>query len=84
MKVQVMMSKQSNRWYYSGLIGLLVAVIAFQLIWLPAPYVMSAQLEWIEVINWLYYVLLLIPLCWLIGAWLSWRQTKNEQTAKGK
>ncbi|WP_251670419.1 PDZ domain-containing protein [Paenibacillus camelliae] len=82
MKVQVMMSKQSNRWYYSGLIGLLVAVIAFQLIWLPAPYVMSAQLEWIEVINWLYYVLLLIPLCWLIGAWLSWRQTKSEQTAK--
>jgi len=77
-----MMSKQSTPWYYSGLIGILIAVVAFQLIWLPAPYVMSQKLEWIEVINWLYYALLLIPACWLIGALLAWRQAKQEQTVK--
>jgi len=43
---------------------------------------MSPQLEWIEVINWLYYALLLIPACWFVGAVLSWRQAKLEQTAK--
>lgn len=75
------MSKQSIRWYYSGLIGILIAVISFQLIWLPAPYVMSPQLEWIEVINWLYYALLLIPACWLTGALLAWRQAKQKPAA---
>jgi len=72
------MRKSSLRWYYGGFIGIVVAVLAFQLIWLPAPYVLSPQLEWIEVINWLYYAVLFIPICWLLGAVQSLRQLKKE------
>jgi len=61
------MRTSSLRWYYAGFILIIFAVLAFELIWLPAPLVMRPHLEWIEVVDWLYYGVLVIPLCWFIG-----------------
>lgn len=77
------MNRSSLRWYYGGFIGILIAVLAFQLIWLPAPLVMQPQLEWISVVDWLYYGLLLIPACWLIGAWQTLRMKRASLHAAG-
>lgn len=76
------MKKSSLRWYYGGLIGIVIAVLAFQLIWLPAPLVMLPQLEWIAVVDWLYYGVLLIPGCWLLGAIGSLRSSRTRSRAQ--
>lgn len=77
------MKKSSLKWYYGGLIGIVIAVLAFQLIWLPAPLVMLPQLEWIAVVDWLYYGVLLIPGCWLIGAISSLKHSRGSQQNQG-
>ncbi|WP_168119379.1 PDZ domain-containing protein [Paenibacillus sp. HB172176] len=62
--------KQGTRFYLAGLIIAILFVIAAELIWLPAPLVLGGGMEWIELIDWLFYGLSLIPICWLIGSFL--------------
>ncbi|GKU79912.1 PDZ domain-containing protein [Paenibacillus sp. L3-i20] len=68
------MNKRTNRGtllYYVGLVGAICCLIGAELIWLPAPLTTKEGVQWIEIINWLYYGLCLIPLSWAIGAfWL--------------
>lgn len=71
----------NRSWYISSFIILLFGIIAFQLIWLPAPYFFGKATEWIDYINSLYYVVLLIPGCWLIGAIV--RSVQNSKSHRG-
>lgn len=71
----------NRSWYVSGFVIVLFGIIAFQLIWLPAPYFFGKDPEWIEYINGLYYAVLLIPCCWLIGAIV--RSVQNLQPRIG-
>lgn len=54
--------------YWLGCYLIVLVAIGVQLIWLPAPYISTTGKQWIEVINQLYYIILSIPLCWLIGS----------------
>ena len=74
------MHKSSLRWYYAGFIFIIFAVLAFELIWLPAPLVMRPHLEWIEVVDWLYYAVLVIPLCWFVGGFRYIRSIRNNSS----
>ncbi|MBH5318240.1 PDZ domain-containing protein [Paenibacillus sp. GSMTC-2017] len=65
------MNKRKNRsktLYYIGLLGAICSLIGAEVIWLPAPLTTSGGIQWIEIIDWLYYGLALFPLCWAIGA----------------
>lgn len=61
-------AKAGRRLYYAGFIAAIVSLIAAELIWLPAPLETLNGTQWIEMIDWLYYALSLIPLCWAVGA----------------
>lgn len=63
-----------NRLYKIAYCLILFAIIAGQLIWLPAPLFNDTSLEWIAIINILYYSLLLIPLLFLCVTLLSLKQ----------
>ncbi|HIW33828.1 MAG TPA: hypothetical protein IAA29_13685, partial [Candidatus Paenibacillus intestinavium] len=68
-------------WYISGFVSILCAIIIFQLMWLPASFFFASGKEWIQYIDQLYYVVNLIPLCWIIGA--IWRSLQNVQRNLG-
>ncbi|REK77503.1 PDZ domain-containing protein [Paenibacillus paeoniae] len=57
-----------RRFYYTGFIMAICSLIAAELIWIPAPLRTGGGVLWIEMINWLYYVLALIPFSWALGA----------------
>lgn len=59
--------------YITGLIAAFVYLIGAELIWLPAPVVTGGGMEWIEWIDYLYYGLAIVPLCWLAGALLRYK-----------
>ncbi|RIX54031.1 PDZ domain-containing protein [Paenibacillus nanensis] len=61
-------AKAGRRLYYTGLIAAIVSLIGAELIWLPAPLKTPGGAQWIEMIDWLYYGLSIIPLCWAAGA----------------
>lgn len=69
--------------YWLGFIAAILAILLSELIWLPAPLVLGNGMHWIEIIDWLYYGLLLIPLLWLAGAWQGLRQLRSLGAAKG-
>ncbi|RJE89777.1 PDZ domain-containing protein [Paenibacillus sp. 1011MAR3C5] len=60
--------RTGSRFYYAGFIIAICSLIAAELIWIPAPLRTGGGVLWIEMINWLYYVLALIPLSWALGA----------------
>lgn len=65
------MDKYGKRSWRMYVIGLFVAVgclVAAELIWLPAPLHTGGGMQWIEFIDWLFYLLAAVPLCWLMGA----------------
>ncbi|MFF2888795.1 PDZ domain-containing protein [Paenibacillus sp. NPDC057967] len=62
-----------RRLYYAGFIIAICSLIAAELIWIPAPLRTGGGVLWIEMINWLYYVLAVIPLMWTLGAGLMLR-----------
>lgn len=70
-------AKAGRRLYYTGFIAAIVSLIAAELIWLPAPLQTSNGTQWIEMIDWLYYALSLIPLCWAVGALLQYSGTTS-------
>ncbi|MDF2836960.1 MAG: hypothetical protein K0Q63_2600, partial [Paenibacillus sp.] len=51
--------------YIAGLITAFVYLIGAELIWVPAPIVTGDGMEWIEWIDYLYYGLAIVPMCWL-------------------
>ncbi|MGR7943095.1 MULTISPECIES: PDZ domain-containing protein [unclassified Paenibacillus] len=56
-----------RRLYSIGFIAAIIAIVAAQLIWVPAS-LPSGKVQWIEIINGLFYVLPLIPACLAAGA----------------
>jgi len=56
-----------NWLYRIAFLFILIAIIAGQLIWLPAPLFNQASIEWISLINGLYYALLIIPICFMLA-----------------
>ncbi|URN94435.1 MAG: PDZ domain-containing protein [Candidatus Pristimantibacillus lignocellulolyticus] len=67
----------NRSWYIGGFVSILFAIIIFQMIWLPDAFFFAKGKEWIQYIDQLYYVVIIIPLCWLIGA--IWRSQQNQQ-----
>ncbi|WP_028610289.1 PDZ domain-containing protein [Paenibacillus harenae] len=62
-------------WYYTiGLAVAIACVAASELIWLPAPWRTDSGMQWIEMIDRLFYAVALVPLCWTAGAVLGWRK----------
>jgi PDZ domain-containing protein len=56
-------------------------LIGAELIWVPAPIVTGDGMEWIEWIDYLYYGLAIVPLCWLAGALLRYRGGAGSRRA---
>lgn len=74
---------QSNRYYISGLVVALLFIVASELIWLPAPLRTSNGMQWIEMIDRLFYLLALVPLSWALGAGLGfWQQWRGQQISR--
>ncbi|MCR8659098.1 PDZ domain-containing protein [Paenibacillus endoradicis] len=71
----------NRSWYISGFVSALIAILIFQMIWLPSSFFFASGKEWIQYIDQLYYVVIVIPLCWLIGA--IWRSRQNLQRSLG-
>lgn len=59
------------RYYLAGLAVALAALVAAELIWLPAPLKTASGMQWIEMIDWLFNLLALAPLSFAIGALLG-------------
>lgn len=67
------------RYYLFGLVLALACLAAAELIWLPAPLKTSGGIQWIEMIDWLFNILALIPISWAVGALLGvWQQRKRK------
>lgn len=60
--------RQFTSLYWLGSYLIIAAAIGVQLIWLPASYMSASGKQWIEYIDQLYYVILSIPLCWMLGS----------------
>lgn len=71
----------NKSWYISGFVSILFAILIFQMMWLPASFFFASGKEWIQYIDQLYYVVIVIPLCWLIGA--IWRSIQKLQRSLG-
>ncbi|MBP1964373.1 PDZ domain-containing protein [Paenibacillus aceris] len=54
--------------YYSGMVLTMLLVVTGELIWLPDPLRFGGTMYWIDVIDELIYVLVLIPLLWMAGS----------------
>jgi PDZ domain-containing protein len=82
---QIADMRKSASYYYIGLILSIVFLLASELIWLPAPLHTGSGLHWIEMIDWLFYGLALVPLSWAWGAALGLRRSKRQilQTGSG-
>lgn len=68
----------ARRLYRIAFTLILLAIVAVQLMWLPAPLFKHSTVEWIEVINYFYYSLMLIPLLLVGGASLFCLQLKKN------
>ncbi|MHA6483624.1 PDZ domain-containing protein [Paenibacillus sp. strain BS8-2] len=66
-----------NGLYIAGLLIGLVYLIAAELIWVPAPIVTGGGMEWIEWIDYLFFGLAIVPLCWCAGALYRYRMDKR-------
>jgi PDZ domain-containing protein len=71
------------RYYIFGLATALACLIAAELIWLPAPLQTGGGVQWIEMIDRLFYVLALVPLSWLAGAWLGFMKARKARRLNG-
>ncbi|MBD2867533.1 PDZ domain-containing protein [Paenibacillus arenilitoris] len=64
-----MRNLQKPALYYGiGLAASIALLAAAELIWLPAPLRTGSGMQWIEMIDRLYYAVALVPLCWTAGA----------------
>ncbi|MDU0200384.1 PDZ domain-containing protein [Paenibacillus sp. MAH-36] len=64
--------------YYSAMVLTLVLVVLGELIWLPDPLRLSATIYWIDMIDELIYVLILIPLLWMAGSLIHLRSYRQQ------
>jgi PDZ domain-containing protein len=61
-------ARERSRYYLAGILAGLAYLIGAELIWLPAPLESGGGMEWIEWIDYLYYGLAVVPLCWVAGS----------------
>ncbi|WP_139992398.1 PDZ domain-containing protein [Paenibacillus paridis] len=59
------------RFYLFGIALALGCLVAAELIWVPAPIRTSGGMQWIEMIDWLFNLVALVPLAWAVGALLG-------------
>lgn len=65
-------------YYIFGIAIAFACLVASELIWLPAPLKTGSGMQWIEMIDWLFYFLAIVPLSWAAGASLGiWQQRKR-------
>lgn len=73
---------KAARYYLFGLAVSLACLAAAELIWLPAPLRTDSGMQWIEMIDWLFNVLALVPLSWTFGAMVGiWEQRRMKGIA---
>jgi PDZ domain-containing protein len=63
--------------YYSAMVLTLLLVVIGELIWLPDPLRLGSTIYWIDVIDELIYVLMLIPLIWIAGSLIHLRSHRR-------
>lgn len=56
-----------TRYYITGLALVLIAIVAAELIWLPAPLRTAGGMQWIEMIDRIFYSMAIIPLSFATG-----------------
>ncbi|MEK3883596.1 PDZ domain-containing protein [Paenibacillus sp. PL2-23] len=71
-------AKTGRRLYVMGFLLSIISLAGAELIWLPAPVRTSWGAQWIELIDWLYYLIVLIPLIWAAGAASGLRAPRNS------
>ncbi|HEY0827917.1 MAG TPA: PDZ domain-containing protein [Bacilli bacterium] len=68
-----------QRWYLVGMGWIGVLCILGELIWLPDPIRLGAQVYWIDLINMMAYLLVIPPLLWIASA--VWGLVKDGEKA---
>ncbi|MEW9701679.1 PDZ domain-containing protein [Paenibacillus sp. SI8] len=58
--------KQLHRLYYLGMALAIALIIVGELVWLPDPIRFGRGLYWIDALDFLVYVLALVPLIWIV------------------
>ncbi|MGO4544510.1 S16 family serine protease [Paenibacillus sp. 2TAB23] len=66
-------------YYLFGLTAAFACLIASELIWLPAPLKTGSGMQWIEMIDWLFYFVACIPVSWAVGALLAIWEQRSEK-----
>ncbi|OXM16182.1 PDZ domain-containing protein [Paenibacillus herberti] len=66
------------RWYIASIVAAAVASVAGQLIWLADP-LRAGTFFWMDMIEILARACAVIPLCWTIGAYRSWSNSKSRK-----
>lgn len=73
---------KAERYYLFGLAVALACLAAAELIWLPAPLRTDSGIQWIEMIDWLFNVMALVPLSWASGAMVGiWERRRMKDFA---
>jgi len=83
-KEEVKQSRASVLCYLTGVALLIFAIILGELLWLPATITTASGMQWIEMIDWVLYGLIIIPLLLATGALLRInRQRRMTKAAIG-
>ncbi|CAM4060581.1 PDZ domain-containing protein [Paenibacillus alkaliterrae] len=76
--------RKPARYYIIGLAVAVACLVAAELIWLPAPVRMGNGMQWVEMIDRLFYGLVLVPISWAVGALLGiWEHRRERRVMHG-
>lgn len=69
--------REEQAWYKLGIGFAVVCIVVAQLIWLFDPIRIGQRIFLIDMIDWLIYAVLLVPVLWVIGAVQGMRQRRR-------